>query len=223
MFTGIVEEKGSVLRIESAGAGKRLMIRAKKVLEGLKLGDSIATNGVCLTVTDFDSEVFGVDVMPETMRQSNLGALRPGSEVNLERALTLETRLGGHIVSGHIDGMGRIRSFKREDNAIWLTVETAPELLRYMIDRGSVAVDGVSLTIARLDTDSFAVSLIPLTAAETTLLTKREGDYLNLECDLIGKYVERLLGLDGKSINNNINNSNTKGLSMEKLAQAGFL
>ena len=192
MFTGIIEELGTVQRIERGASGARLTIAAKTVLEGTKLGDSIATNGVCLTVVSLTSDSFSADVMAESLRRSNLGALQTGSPVNLERAMPLNGRFGGHIVSGHIDGTGTIASQKREDNAVWVTVRTAASLLRYIVEKGSIAIDGVSLTVAAVDESSFAVSIIPHTGAQTILLDKKPGETVNLECDVIGKYVEKL-------------------------------
>ncbi|PRX33524.1 riboflavin synthase alpha chain [Orenia metallireducens] len=194
MFTGIVEELGKVKRIQRGSKSIVLVIEAAKVLEDVKLGDSIATNGVCLTVTSFTEKEFTVDVMPETMRHSSLGDLKVGSEVNLERALRLGDRLGGHLVSGHIDGLGTIKSKKREDNATVITIEAPKNILKYIIHKGSIAIDGVSLTVANLDESSFAISLIPHTSQVTLLGQKEIGAKVNLEVDMIGKYVERMLG-----------------------------
>ncbi len=194
MFTGIIEEIGTVRRIERGAKGAWLTIGAKTVLEGTKIGDSIATNGVCLTVTSMTADSFTADVMAETLRRSGLGALQSGSPVNLERAMPADGRFGGHIVSGHIDGTGTVAALRREDNAVWVTVHAAPSLLRYIVEKGSIAIDGVSLTVAAVDTDGFSVSIIPHTGAQTILLGKKPGDTVNLECDVIGKYVEKLLG-----------------------------
>ena len=213
MFTGIIEEVGAVRRIERGAKGARLTIAAKTVLEGTRIGDSIATNGVCLTVTDLTSDSFSADVMAESLRRSGLGALQTGSPVNLERAMPLDGRFGGHIVSGHIDGTGTLASLRREDNAVWLTVRAAPSLLRYIVEKGSVAIDGVSLTVAAVDGTGFSVSIIPHTGAQTILLGKKPGDTVNLECDVIGKYVEKLLGPYGQA---------QGGITMEFLAQNGF-
>lgn len=198
MFTGIVEEVGVVEGIKNGEKSSRITIKAKKVLYGTKLGDSISANGVCLTVTNLGESTFHADVMAETLRRSNLGELSKGSKVNLERALSLETRLGGHIVSGHIDGTGIVTSLWKEDNATWVTISTGEEILRYIVEKGSIAIDGISLTVAYVDNDEFKVSIIPHTGDETTLLHKRVGDTVNLECDLIGKYVEKLLGLSNE-------------------------
>lgn len=198
MFTGIVEEIGSIEGIKNGDKSSKLTIRGSKVLDKTKLGDSICTNGVCLTVTNIHSNSFEADVMAETLRKSNLGKLRIGSKVNLERALSLETRLGGHIVSGHIDGVGEIVSLVKEDNAIWVTIKTSSDVLRYIIYKGSVAIDGISLTVAYVDDETFKVSIIPHTLEKTILFTKVVGESVNIECDMIGKYVEKLLGLGNK-------------------------
>lgn len=195
MFTGIIEEIGKVKDVKKGEESSVLTIGAKTVLEGTAIGDSISVNGVCLTVTQLLTDAFEADVMAETLNRSNIGELEPGREINLERAVSLQTRLGGHIVSGHIDGTGIIREFREDDNAVWVTIAAKPELLRYIIEKGSIAIDGISLTVAAVDDHSFAVSIIPHTAEETTLLRKKVGDTVNLECDMIGKYVEKLLGL----------------------------
>ena len=217
MFTGIIEEIGTVRRIERGAAGARLTIAAKTVLGGTKLGDSIATNGVCLTVVAMTADSFSADVMAESLRRSSLGALQSGSPVNLERAMPLNGRFGGHIVSGHIDGTGPIASQKREDNAVWLTVHTSPSLLRYIVEKGSIAIDGVSLTVAAVDQTGFSVSIIPHTGAQTILLDKKPGETVNLECDVIGKYVEKLLTPYSPA-----EKSASSSITMEFLAQHGF-
>lgn len=193
MFTGIIEEKGTVRRVLRGAHSGVLEIEAKIVLSGLNIGDSIAVNGVCLTVTAFDRRQFSADVMPETLSRSSLAVLSPGSAVNLERALPANGRLGGHIVSGHVDGMGTIRAIRREENAIWFTIQASPSLLRYIVEKGSVAIDGISLTVAKVSQRDFSVSVIPHTAAVTTLGQRSVGDAVNLETDIIGKYVEKLL------------------------------
>ena len=193
MFTGIIEEMGTIQAIRRGEKSSILKIKGQKVLQGTRIGDSISTNGICLTVTKIENDSFDADVMSESLKRTNIGELAPGSYVNLERALSLETRLGGHI-----DGTGKIRELKREDNAVWITVETSPKLLRYIIEKGSIAIDGVSLTVVTVDDQSFKVSVIPHTGEETVLLRKQLGDAVNLECDMIGKYVEKLLGLDSK-------------------------
>ena len=194
MFTGIIEEVGHVKSLHRGAKSFTLEVEAEKVLEGTLVGDSIATNGVCLTVTSLTGHGFTADVMPETVSRTALGELVSGSPVNLERALSLQTRLGGHIVSGHIDGTGRIADRRQDDTALWLTIECDSKLLRYIIEKGSVTLQGVSLTVARVDERSFAVSLIPHTQAATTLHQAKVGDLVNIENDIIAKYVEKLLG-----------------------------
>lgn len=216
MFTGIIEEIGTVRRIERGAAGARLTMAAKTVLEGTKLGDSIATNGVCLTVVSMTADSFSADVMAETLRRSSLGALQSGSPVNLERAMPANGRFGGHIVSGHIDGTGTVASQKREDNAVWVTVRTPAPLLRYIVEKGSIAIDGVSLTVAAVDEISFSVSIIPHTGVQTILLGKKPGETVNLECDMIGKYVEKLLAPYTAE------KSAASGITMEFLTRNGF-
>ena len=194
MFTGIVEEKGIIERLDISGSSGKIRIRARKTLEGTKTGDSIAVNGICLTVVTFDETGFTADVMAETVRRSSLKNCRVGSEVNLERAMALGDRFGGHIVAGHIDGTGVVREIRREENAVWIHISAPPEILRYVIKKGSIAIDGVSLTVARVSDTGFAVSVIPHTGEETTLLGKCVGNPVNLENDVIGKYVEKLMG-----------------------------
>lgn len=193
MFTGLIEEIGKVQSIIKGEKSARIIIKAEKVLQEVRLGDSISTNGVCLTVTGFTSNSFSVDVMAETMRRSNLHILSSGDEVNLERALKLGDRLGGHLVSGHIDGMGTITNYENEDNAVWVTIEASKEILRYIVQKGSITIDGISLTVAYVDGTSFKVSIIPHTKDITTLLRKNSGEVVNLECDMVGKYIEKLL------------------------------
>lgn len=193
MFTGIVEEIGKVLTIKKGSVSSRITFSALKVLENTQPGDSIAVNGVCLTATDISKGTFTADVMAETMRRSSLGTLSTGDSVNLERAMLCGGRFGGHIVSGHIDGTGTVTEFKREENAVWVTVKAENNLMKYIIEKGSVALDGISLTVAVVGNDFFKVSIIPHTASETTLLSKNAGDIINIECDIIGKYVEKLM------------------------------
>lgn len=193
MFTGIVEEIGVIQRIEQNNISSTMTIQASKVLEDTLLGDSIAVNGTCLTVTGIGSGYFQADVMAETVRRTGFANFRPGTRVNLERALTLNKRLGGHIVSGHIDGCGTVVDRKKEENAVWITIEAKREILKGVIEKGSIAVDGISLTVAYVDDHVFKVSIIPHTGEETTLLERKPGDLVNLECDMIGKYVEKLL------------------------------
>lgn len=207
MFTGIVEEIGTITHIKNGVKSSKLIINCNKVLETTEIGDSICTNGVCLTVTNISKGTFEADVMAETIRKSNLNTLKIGSKVNLERALSLSTRLGGHLVSGHIDGIGYIKDLKKEDSAIWITIKTSVDILRYILYKGSITIDGISLTIAYVDDDVFKVSIIPHTLQQTILSSKNIGDSVNLECDIIGKYVEKLLGISkpNKQQANNIN------------------
>ncbi len=197
MFTGIVEEVGSVASMPSPGRAGQIVVAARTVLEDVALGDSIAVNGVCLTVTGFTAGRFSVDVMPETLARSGLGELRVGSRVNLERAVRLGGRMGGHIVSGHIDGTGVIASRRVDQNAVRLRVRCPRGIGDLVVEKGSVAVDGVSLTVSRLFDDGFEVSVIPHTGSATVLLERRVGQTVNLENDVIGKYVRRLMGLGG--------------------------
>ena len=186
-------EMGTVRRLNQSPNRCELELSASKVLEGTQIGDSIAVNGVCLTVIRMDKDHFTADVMPETLRRSNLGQLKPGSKVNLGRAMAANGRFGGHIVAGHIDGTGKIRAMQPEGNAVLVTISATPELLRYVVEKGSIAIDGISLTVARVDGQSFAISAIPHTVSVTTLAHRRVGDPVNLETDVLGKYVEKLL------------------------------
>lgn len=193
MFTGIVEEMGTVKSVNGADQSGAIVIHAPKVLSDAKIGDSIAVNGVCLTVARKQGGEFWADVMPETLRRTNLGDLSAGDKVNLERAMAADGRFGGHIVAGHIDGTGEILSLKKEGNATWVSVAASPEILHYIIPKGSIAIDGISLTVAYVDEEMFKVSLIPHTGEETGLLKKKAGDRVNLENDLVGKYIEKLV------------------------------
>lgn len=193
MFTGIVEEIGTIAGMEQNGTNGRITILASKVLEGTKLGDSIAVNGVCLTVTDLKKDSFCADVMGETLRRSNLGALKKGAKVDLERAMAADGRFGGHMVSGHIDGIGEIASIKPEGNAVWYTITAPEKILRGVVEKGSIAIDGISLTVAKVTEQNFSVSIIPHTGENTVLSMRKTGDLVNLENDIIGKYVEKFL------------------------------
>ena len=198
MFTGIVEEIGRIKNVQRGAKSITFCIEASKVLEDTRIGDSICTNGVCLTVTDISPAAegkgwFKADVMPETIRKTSMAKLQVGSKVNLERALTLNTRLGGHIVSGHVDGIGHIVRKEQDDIAIWLWIECDANLMRYIIPKGSVTLQGVSLTVAKVEATRFAVSLIPHTQEETTLHASVVGDVVNIETDIIAKYVEKLM------------------------------
>ena len=215
MFTGIVEELGTIRSIRRGAASAVLSIGAEAVLSDLRIGDSVAVNGVCLTATGVDGSGFTADVMHETLQRSSLGALGPGSRVNLERAMAADGRFGGHIVSGHIDGTGTIAARRQDDNAVWYTVSASPALLRYIVEKGSIAIDGISLTVASVEADRFSVSVIPHTAAVTLLGAKGPGDVVNLETDIIGKYVERLLRPADTP-------AARSGISLEFLAENGF-
>ena len=218
MFTGLVEELGKIKSITKGTKSARLTIEGQVVLQDVKLGDSIAVNGTCLTVVEYTQRSFTADVMPETVRSTVLAELKPGDVVNLERTLRLGDRLGGHIVSGHVDGVGVIRSKERSDNAIVVTIEAPPEVMRYIIAKGSIAIDGTSLTIVDYGTDWFSVSLIPHTASLTTVGLKEIGSKVNLEADVLGKYVAKLLGLQ----NGDEKKQASSGLTMEFLQQHGF-
>jgi riboflavin synthase len=188
MFTGIIEEKGTVIS-QSLSA---LSIRAGVVMPGTKLGDSISVNGVCLTVTHLDAASFTVDIMPETIRRTNLGSLKTGDKVNLERALTLNGRLGGHLVQGHVDNTGKIMAIDRAEDSLLIRIAAPPEIMRYVVEKGFIAVDGISLTVVSRDNGSFQVSIVKFTRNNTILGEKKSGDTVNLEADIIAKYVEQL-------------------------------
>lgn len=192
MFTGIVEEIGEIISVERGSRSVVLRIRCQRVLQGTRTGDSIAVNGVCLTVTSIGDSEYTADVMAETLARSSLGTLRPGSRVNLERAMPADGRFGGHIVAGHIDGTGTIREIRQDETAVWYTISAGPELLRYIVEKGSITVDGISLTVAEVGAEDFQVSTIPHTRSSTVLVDRKRGDIVNLETDIIGKYVEKL-------------------------------
>lgn len=225
MFTGIVEEKGRIKRISQKGQAMELAIEAKLILEDAKLGDSISINGVCLTITDMGSDYFSADVMPETFRKTTLHLLSHGSEVNLERAMIANGRFGGHIVQGHVDGVGIVRKRVNEENAVVFRIEPDDKsLFRYMIDQGSITVDGISLTIVKVMDTAFTISIIPHTLAETILQQRQVGDKVNLECDVLGKYVEKLLlSRLEPSKSNESNQSNQSNLTAAFLADNGFI
>ncbi|GKS58697.1 riboflavin synthase subunit alpha [Nitrospira sp.] len=193
MFTGIVEEMGAVAAMEKSLTGTKMSILASSVLGDLKVGDSISVNGTCLTVVTRGERDFSVDVSPETLSVTTMGQLVPGSPVNLERAMQLNERIGGHLVAGHVDGLGTIRGRHQEGNAVYIVIEAPPDVLRYCVVKGSITVDGISLTINEVSDRTFSVAIIPHTATITTLGLKQVNDSVNLESDLIGKYVERLL------------------------------
>ncbi len=215
MFTGIIEELGSVQSIFSGSVSGEISIQAKTVMEGTKLGDSIAVNGICLTVIHIGKDGFVANVMPETLQRTNLGNLRKGDLVNLERALAANGRLGGHIVSGHIDGTGVIISLRRDGNAFLVGIKTSAEILSMVVEKGSIAIDGISLTVVSVSDTDFLVSVIPHTGKETTLLNNETGATVNLETDIIGKYIKKLLmPMEISSKKNN--------LTLEFLAEHGF-
>jgi riboflavin synthase len=218
MFTGIIEEIGVVANIQRTGESFVLAIEAKKILNDVHLGDSIAVNGVCLTVTSFTGKLFTVDVMPETVKASSLNMVKRGSKVNLERAMAAGGRFGGHFVSGHIDGTGIIKSKQSFENAVYYEIEAEQAILKYVILRGSITIDGTSLTVFGVTENSFTLSIIPHTLSETILGLKGSGDIVNLECDMIGKYV-------GHFINNLSSDTAQKrktGITAQFLADNGF-
>lgn len=215
MFTGIVEEIGKVQNIKKNVKSFVLTIEGNKIFEDINIGDSISVNGVCLTVTTFTNNSFTADVMYETMSRSSLGQLKNGSHVNLERAMTANGRFGGHIVSGHIDGTGKIIKIEKDDNAIWYTIAVKDNLMKYIVEKGSIAIDGISLTIAKVTVDNFSVSIIPHTVQETILSHRSDGDIVNIENDVIGKYVEKLITFEkNKKVESNI--------TMDFLMKSGF-
>lgn len=227
MFTGIIEEIGHVSSIKRGAKSVVLTIKAKEVMEGTKLGDSIAVNGVCLTVTSLTAAGFMADVMHESMERSSLSKLKIGDAVNLERAMLAGGRFGGHIVSGHIDGMGKIEKIRQDDNAYWYKITASSEIINCIVMKGSITIDGISLTVAGFDDTSFSVSIIPHTRANTVLANRKVGDLVNLENDIVGKYIQRFcagarldVGADNGSGSKKISET---GLSMEMLAMNGFL
>lgn len=215
MFTGLVEEVGTLKSVKRGGGSCVLTVECSRVLEGSRVGDSIAVNGVCLTVTSMGGAYFTADAMPETLDRSSLGKLPAGSPVNLERAMPADGRFGGHIVSGHIDGMGTVMSITPDENAVWYRIGAEPKLLRYIVEKGSITVDGISLTVAATDSESFSVSIIPHTQKETSLRSLRSGSAVNLETDIIGKYVEKLMQPEPEI--------KQGGLTEEFLRENGFL
>lgn len=214
MFTGIVEEIGLVENVKKGPASASVTINAPAVTAGTKTGDSIAVNGICLTVTSLAGSTFTADIMHESLNRSSLSDLRGGSRVNLERAMAADGRFGGHIVSGHVDGTGIISAIREDDNAVWYTVRTSPAIMRYIVEKGSVTIDGVSLTVAAVAEDSFSVSVIPHTRQVTIMGDLRAGDKVNLENDIIGKYVEKFLKPEETSVKSNI--------TREFLTRCGF-
>ena len=220
MFTGLIEEIGKISKITKGINSYQFGIQAKKVLSDIKLGDSVATNGACLTVVERTNTSFTVDIMAETVKRTNFSLIKVGDAVNLERAMRLSDRLGGHLVSGHIDGIGKISCIRKEDIATIISIGAPKELLNQMLNKGSVAIDGISLTIVALGDKDFQVSIIPHTAQEATLLKKKTGDLVNLETDMIGKYVSRFLRTDK---NENLTTAKTSGIDMGFLTENGFI
>ena len=215
MFTGIVEEIGKVQNIRKNIKSSVIVIEGNKIFEDIHVGDSIAVNGVCLTVTTFNNNIFEADIMNETLNRSSLGRLKNGSYVNLERAMSANGRFGGHIVSGHIDGTGKIVKIEKDDNAIWYTISVEEKLMKYIVEKGSVAIDGISLTVAKVHAKDFSVSIIPHTVKETILSHKSVGDIVNIENDVIGKYVEKFINFPQK-------NEDKKNITMDFLINNGF-
>ncbi len=216
MFTGIVEEMGTIAGIQKGAKSAVLTIQAQKVFSDIHIGDSIALNGVCLTVTSFSKDTYTADVMNETLQRSSLGSLTIGSKVNLERAMPADGRFGGHIVSGHIDGTGTIKKVEKDDNAIWYTIAAPENLMKYIVEKGSIAIDGISLTVAKRSDADFAISMIPHTAKETVLSRKKPGDIVNLENDIVGKYIEQLMQYNKKE------ETKPSAITKEFLLKAGF-
>lgn len=219
MFTGIIEEKGRIVSIRRGMKSSVLQIAGSRIFGDLKIGDSVAVNGVCLTVTSMANGSFTADVMSETLNRSSLGELKVNSAVNLERAMAADGRFGGHIVSGHIDGTGTISKIERDDNAVWYTIKAPEKLMRYIVEKGSIAIDGISLTVAKTSRETFSVSIIPHTIQETILDTKGVGSIVNLENDIVGKYIERFLTWPAEEEKPEDQKS---GITLEFLAKAGF-
>ncbi|WP_342505532.1 riboflavin synthase [Sporosarcina sp. FSL K6-2383] len=215
MFTGIIEEIGTVSAVRPATNSLQLSIRCSKVLSDVKKGDSIAVNGVCLTVSHFSSNQFTADVMPETVKATTLQALRAGSPVNLERAMAADGRFGGHLVSGHVDGTGEIILIRQKENAVYVEISVEANLLKYFIPKGSVTVDGTSLTVFGVTDKGFIISLIPVTQDDSIISRKRNGDRVNVECDMLAKYIERLMTTNKEN--------SAGGLTMDTLITSGFL
>ncbi|WP_317854218.1 riboflavin synthase [Chakrabartyella piscis] len=209
MFTGIIEEMGIVKSIKKGAKSVKLCIEAKKIFSDLHIGDSVATNGVCLTVTSITGNVFSADVMQETLSRSSLQDLKQGGFVNLERAMAANGRFGGHMVSGHIDGVGKIISITKDDIAYWYKIQTTNKIMHYIIEKGSITIDGISLTVAKVERDNFLVSVIPHTLEQTTLQNKKIGSVVNLENDMVGKYIEKFM-------------TTSKNMTKEFLMENGF-
>ncbi|MGN0621484.1 MAG: riboflavin synthase [Porcipelethomonas sp.] len=216
MFTGIIEEIGTVLSVSRSSQKAQITLSAVKIFDDLKLGDSVAVNGVCLTAANIRGNTFTADVMNETFSRSSLAELKSGSHVNLERAMAADGRFGGHIVAGHVDGTGTISEIKKDDNAVRYQINTSPEIMKYIIEKGSVAIDGISLTVTETNPQSFGISVIPHTIKETVLSEKQVGSIVNLENDMIGKYVEKFLSLRESKP------KKESTITMDFLAKAGF-
>lgn len=216
MFTGIIEELGKVVSLKRGSQAAVLTIEGNIIFDDLKLGDSVAVNGVCLTVSHMSGNIFQADVMNETFHRSSLGSLQKGDYVNLERAMAADGRFGGHMVAGHIDAVGELTGKKKDDNAVWFTIKVPPQVMRYCVEKGSIALDGISLTIAKIGEDTISVSMIPHTMEHTNFAAKKTGDWINLENDMVGKYVEKLLQTPKEK------EKKTSGITMETLLQAGF-
>ena len=214
MFTGIIEEIGTVKEIRHGHRSAVVTIWAEKVLIGTSIGDSIAVNGVCLTVIAMDDDSFSADATPETISRSSLGQMHRGSRVNLERAMAADGRFGGHMVMGHIDGTGKVSKVIKDDNSVLLSIEAAPDLMRYIVEKGSIAIDGISLTVADVQESGFTVSVIPHTASVTTIGWMVAGMTVNLETDIIGKYTEKFLMTGTRPVK--------KGITAEMLSEYGF-
>jgi riboflavin synthase len=215
MFTGIIEETGVLKELKKGAQSALLTIQGRVIFDDLAIGDSVAVNGVCLTAASLSPHTFQADVMHETLNRSCLGKLRPGDSVNLERAMAANGRFGGHIVSGHIDGVGKITSVQTDDNAIWYTISAESRILRYIVEKGSIAVDGISLTVASVNHAEFRISAIPHTVKSTILSYKKAGDLVNLENDLVGKYMEKFLLPDA-------NKQQPGGITREFLIKSGY-
>lgn len=215
MFTGIIEEVGMIKEVKKGVNSYALNIQGDIIFDNLRVGDSVAVNGVCLTVSNLLPKTFAADIMHETLNRSSLGSLKSGSFVNLERAMSAMGRFGGHMVSGHIDGQGRVISIKRDDNAIWYTIAAEEKILRYIIEKGSIAVDGISLTVATVTSSDFSFSAISHTVKATILTNKKVGSFVNLENDLVGKYIEKFLGISSAD-------TPSKGITKEFLGKFGY-
>ncbi len=220
MFTGLIEEKGIIKNLDIKGSSGTISISCAEVLKDTKIGDSIAVDGICLTVTRLGVDFFEADVMAETVRRSSLKEKYRGSKVNLERAMPVYGRFGGHIVSGHIDGTGIVEDIRTEENAVWFSISASNKILSHIIEKGSVAIDGISLTVAYIDDVKFKVSIIPHTIGETTLSERRRGDIVNLENDLIGKYVEKFINPPSKE--GDLKSVKKSNIDLDFLRENGF-